>query len=227
MVSETLYVVDELLLDVGAEVDVSVVNRAGKGKILPYEDTELIAHIVEVIVRVNTAAPYSYHIVVCRCTAFQKLSCAFSIAAGKYLVFGDIVCAHYEDFYAVYAEGEFFAVSTVIVRGTQYGNLAQTNVEFLHIHRLITVKKHNLDHIKVLLAIASYLPQQRVSDDTFRRKSFLCNGCGNEDFLAFGGGDAHVKTEIVGICIGKAGVKNKTDSVVEVFLTDIYAFDAS
>ena len=62
MVAQTLHIIDRLLADICKECLVSRICGAGKHEVLPYEDTVAVAEIIEIIILIHAASPYTDHI---------------------------------------------------------------------------------------------------------------------------------------------------------------------
>lgn len=72
MVAQAANVINAFRPDAFFKIIVQTNEDAGKHKVLPDKDSFFIAKLIKIIVGINSAAPYPYHIKVCVLTAFDK-----------------------------------------------------------------------------------------------------------------------------------------------------------
>ena len=99
-------IVHKLGFDVLFKVLGEVIHGAGEHEVLPHQQTQLVADIIEEVIGVVAAAPYTDAVHVGGFGVLQQPPGALRIHPGQQVVLGDVVGAHGEDIHAVDAVAE-------------------------------------------------------------------------------------------------------------------------
>ena len=84
----------QLSADIFFKLWSQLIDRAGKHKILPYRQPQLITKIIEPVVGIKAAAPYPDHVKICSFTVFQKLPGFFSASFSQQVFLRYIIGSH-------------------------------------------------------------------------------------------------------------------------------------
>ena len=164
MVPQAADVVAKLGADVLLKGVGQVVDRAGEHEVLPDKQAQLVADIVEPVVRVEAAAPDADAVHVGGSGVLQEPSRASRVHAGQQIVLGDIVGAHGKDVHAVDAVAEALAP---IVPAAGDRHRAQADAAAPAVERRPARREPDGDGIQRLLAEARGPPELRRVDDDF------------------------------------------------------------
>ena len=113
--AQSSYILSDLLPDIVVKRFVQFIRRAGKHKILPNQKTQFIADLVKVIIRIITAAPDPYGVIMCFFAIRKKFCRPFFCHTGKEIVLRYVIGAHGKNQLSVYLMGK--AVSPFILSG--------------------------------------------------------------------------------------------------------------
>ena len=122
-----LNIINKLLADVGLEFFCQFIDRAGKHKVLPYHQSQLITEIKEPVVRIESSAPHPDGVKICLAAVFQKFSGPFFAPAAEQVVFRYIICSHGKKADPVYFMGKAFSP---LVFFPSYSHCPQTDLLF-------------------------------------------------------------------------------------------------
>src|SRR5699024_3398902 len=109
VMAQALDIFYKFLSDICLEFRGQLIYGAGEHKVLPYSQTQLVTDIIEPVVRVEAAAPYTDHIVIGKLAVFQKLSGLFRASSSQQMLFRNIVGAHGKECLAVDLMGKALA----------------------------------------------------------------------------------------------------------------------
>ncbi len=162
--------------DIGIKSSIQLVGRASKHKVLPDKQSQLVADIKEIVIRIVTAAPDANTVII-RCHRFlQKLSGTLFIDAPKQIILRYIVRTHGKDTDAVHLMGKLpapfirFRIDLHPAKPDTLFPLVQ------NLHSLCTrsMQKH-VCHIQGLAAVTVRPPERRIVHDylpsLFNRKT--------------------------------------------------------
>ena len=102
MVPETLYIINKFLADICLKFRRQFIYGAGKHKVLPYDQPQLVTDIIEPVVRIITAAPYTDCVIIRRNTLPEKFPGRFRRHSSKKMILRDIVRSHGKDCHPVH-----------------------------------------------------------------------------------------------------------------------------
>ena len=94
VVAQTPYIFLDFRSDIGFEPISEPIIGAGEHHILPYDKAHLIAQIIEIIERVEPAAPDADRVEVGLPADFEQFACPFRAHAGKDVVLRDVIGTH-------------------------------------------------------------------------------------------------------------------------------------
>ena len=109
MVPQAADVVDELRTDILFKGIRQIIHRAGEHEVLPYQQAQLVADVVEPVVRIESAAPHADAVHVGGPGILQQPAGPFRVHPRQQIVLGDIVGAHGKNVDAVDAVAEALA----------------------------------------------------------------------------------------------------------------------
>ena len=160
MVSQADNVVTDFPTDSFFKLLCEQICRAGEHKVLPYYDTILVAVVIEILVRIITAAPHSYKVIVCGLAICKELSCFLFVAACDNLIFGDIVRTHCEYLHAVVYKAELLSPPVFFTADGERSKTYPLSV-FICGTALFVIQGDNA-LIEGLFAVAVHPPKLRV-----------------------------------------------------------------
>ena len=150
------HVVLHFLPDVLGEIGSQVVHGAGEHEVLPHQQAQFVAGIVEGVVRVAAAAPHPNTVEVGRRALLQQMPGALRGDPGQDVVLGDVVGAHGEDLHPVHLVGKALPV-LVLLPGNGHGPQADAPLPGIHLHPV--QKSGDLHRVKGLVPVAAGPPQ--------------------------------------------------------------------
>ena len=106
VVADALHVVDRFLAYVGEEFLIRRIGGAGKHEILPYQDAVAVAEVVEIIVFIDSSAPYADHVHVDVLSIKHMLLVFLFRDTRKEIVEGNHVDALHEHRFSIKFEGQ-------------------------------------------------------------------------------------------------------------------------
>ena len=135
------------------------VGGAGEHEVLPHQQAQLVAGIVEGVLRVVAAAPHAHRVEMGQRGLLQQMACPRRCDAAEQAVLRDVIGAHGEHAHAVDLVGEAFAP---LVARAVHAHGAQADALLPHIRRFTCAEQFHAHRVERLCAIAARPPQLRV-----------------------------------------------------------------
>ena len=162
VMAEPCNIIDKFLPDIRLEFFRQLIDGAGKHEILPDNQAQFVAQIIEPVVRIEAAAPYTDRIKVCKAAVLKEPLCPFSAPPSEEVVLRYIICSHGKETDSVYLMGKALAPRILF---PFYSQRAQAD-SFLPDIAFFFSDPHGYFHIvKRLVSQAVRPPELRVFDD--------------------------------------------------------------
>ena len=109
MMAEAFDIVYKFPSDIFFKFGCKLINGAGKHKVFPYYQTQLIAKVKEFVVGIVAAAPYTDTVEVGQSGILQEPAALLGAEPSKKVFFRNVISAHGKVFYAIYHVGKRFS----------------------------------------------------------------------------------------------------------------------
>ena len=219
MMPEPSDVIPDFCCDITFKIIIQLIAGTGKHEVLPYQKSQLITDIKEIIIRIITAAPDPDTVMINSCCIGKKLPGSFFVYPGEQIILRDIVCTHGKDLHAIHFMGKAltpFILICIHRQGTE------SDPSFIGIqHCTIPRKQSQLYLIKRLLSVASRPPELRIcyNDMIILRISPFCRHIGSALRICYN----DLYPCVILLCKQfKCHIKVKSYSALFVLLRDIH-----
>ena len=156
MVAYPSDIVGEFRPDIPVEFLGQIIYTAGKHKVLPHHQAQLVTDIIEKIIGIIPASPDPDHVKMGIPAGFKQAPGSFAVHPGKEIVLGNIIRPHGKNTYAVHLMGKFF---TELILSPADPHGTQPDPSFPYIEQLAILPQLYTDGIKRLFPIAVGPPQ--------------------------------------------------------------------
>ena len=217
MVAQAADVVLKLGADARLEVFAQVVHGAGEHEVLPHQQAQLVADVIEEVVGIVPAAPDAHGVHVGQTRVLQQPPRALGGAAAQQVVLGDVIRAHREDLHAVDDVAEVLA-GGVLFAGNGERPKADAALPAVQLHAV--PGQPDLHGVHRLVAEARGPPELGILDFdcAFRAVGEVAG--------AVGGLHVHVHLQRAAAPAGDAGVDVQGDPAVFMTLAHQHVADA-
>ena len=159
MRADPAHIIRQFCPDIGVKFICQVIYRAGEHEILPDHQAQLIADIIEIIVRIVTAAPDADGIHIGRPGILQKAPGPLRVYSRQKIVLRNIVGTHGEDIHAVDAVAEALAPLILLPADR---HRPEADPLFPAVKLFLPVHQADAGRIKRLIAEACRPPELRI-----------------------------------------------------------------
>ena len=124
-------IIDKFGTDVSLKFRCQIIHCTGKHEILPYDQSQFIAKIIEPVFRIITTAPYTNGVEIGSLTLFQQFSGCSRSYSSQQMILRNIISSHGKNIFFIDLMSK---ADTPLIRFYMHGHRAKSNPSLPGIH---------------------------------------------------------------------------------------------
>ena len=157
--TKPFYIICKFFSDICFKFRCQLIYGAGKHKVLPYYQAQLITNIKKPVVRIKASAPYADHVKIGKPAVFQKSSGLFFTSSSQKMLLRNIIGSHCKKGFSIYFMGKAFPI---LIFFALHGHSPKTDPLFPGVFHISFIQKLRLYLVQRLISKSVGPPELRI-----------------------------------------------------------------